>query len=153
MYFAIMKLTFSTHEGEAASTSVKQELNALTEKLRARFRIAILPGQMQDGEPPTLAMASLAHSEEALARQLDAICEFCESSGFGRIESERTLLDHIDAFGDDEGDEDTDDDDGDYDRDDDIDDDDGDFEKSSDEDDDDDTGGDDGGNDPGPRRH
>ena len=80
-----MKLTFSSNDGEAETGNVKQELNALTEKLRARFRVAILPGQMRDGEPPTLAMASLAHSEEALARQLDAICEFCEYSGFVRI--------------------------------------------------------------------
>lgn len=143
MYFAIMKLTFADNGGEAAGTNVKQELNSLTEKLRARFRVAILPGQMHDGEPPTLAMASLAHSEEALARQLDAICEFCESSGFGRIESERTLLDHIDAFGDDESDDDIDEDESE------------DEEHGEDEDgepDDDGEGGD-GGNDPGPRRH
>jgi len=44
-----------------------------------------------------------------LGRQLDSICEFCESSGFGRIDTERTLMDHVDSFSDDDDDEDGDD--------------------------------------------
>jgi hypothetical protein len=154
VYFAIMKITFSGGEGEesagAMQGNVKQELNALTEKLRARFRVAILPGQLEDGELPSLGIASLAHSEEALARQLDAICEFCESSGFGRIESERTLMDHIDAFGDDE------EEDSDADVDEDIDEASygpDEYDPESDPDDDDDDDGKGGGSNPGPRTH
>ncbi|NDE15982.1 hypothetical protein EBZ80_13730 [bacterium] len=109
MYFAVMKITFMVDEDEAGkggtshSAPVKQELQSLVEKLRARFRIAVLPGQIEEpGEAPVIAIASLAYSEESLSRQLDSICEFCESSGFGRIDTERTLLDHIDSFGSDE---------------------------------------------------
>ena len=109
MYFAVMKITFMVDEDESGtggtshSSPVKQELQSLVEKLRARFRIAVLPGQIEEpGEPPVIAIASLAYSEESLSRQLDSICEFCESSGFGRIDTERTLLDHIDSFGSDE---------------------------------------------------
>lgn len=109
MYFAVMKITFMVDEDEAGkggtshSAPVKQELQSLVEKLRARFRIAVLPGQIEEpGEAPVITIASLAYSEESLSRQLDSICEFCESSGFGRIDTERTLLDHIDSFGSDE---------------------------------------------------
>ncbi len=105
MYFAIMKITFMIDDdlpGVAGPRS-KQDLHALVEKLRARFRIAVLPGQLSGpGEPPVIAISSLAHSEESLARQLDSICEFCESSGFGRIDTERTLMDHVDSFSDDD---------------------------------------------------
>ena len=104
-----MKITFMVDEDEAGkggtshSAPVKQELQSLVEKLRARFRIAVLPGQIEEpGEAPVITIASLAYSEESLSRQLDSICEFCESSGFGRIDTERTLLDHIDSFGSDE---------------------------------------------------
>jgi uncharacterized protein YlxP (DUF503 family) len=129
LYFAVMKITFMVEEDNPDQTSpaVKRDLQALVEKLRARFRVAILPGQVEDsGDAPVLAVASLAHSEEALSRQLDSICEFCESSGFGRIDTERTLLDHIDSFGSDEEDyeEDPDDDPDDDNDDDDPDDDD-----------------------------
>jgi len=109
LYFAVMKITFMVDEDEAGkggtshSAPVKQELQSLVEKLRARFRIAVLPGQIEEpGEAPVITIASLAYSEESLSRQLDSICEFCESSGFGRIDTERTLLDHIDSFGSDE---------------------------------------------------
>lgn len=105
VYFAVMKLSFMLDEEHPGvdTSAVKHDLQVLVEKLRARFRIAILSGQVAGpGDPPTIAVASLAHSEESLTRQLDSICEFCESSGFGRIDMERTLLDHIDSFGDDD---------------------------------------------------
>lgn len=118
MFFAVMKITFAVDETNAGQdvTSLRHDLQSLTEKLRSRFRIAVLPQQVESaGDTPVIGVASLAHSEEALSRQLDAICEFCESSGFGRIETERTLLDHVDSFGDDDDDL-MDEDDDDFDR-------------------------------------
>lgn len=112
MYFAVMKITFMIEDERPTvdSSKLKHDLQALVEKLRARFRIAVLPGQVGGpGEPPVVTVASLAHSEESLGRQLDSICEFCESSGFGRIDTERTLMDHVDSFSDDDDDEDGDD--------------------------------------------
>lgn len=119
MYFAVMKITFMVDEDDPAreSSGLKQDLQALCEKLRTRFRVTVLPGQVSEpGDPPVIAVASLAHSEESLSRQLDSICEFCEGSGFGRIDTERTLLDHIDSFGDDDDDGDEDDDEDPFDR-------------------------------------
>ncbi len=132
-----MKITFLVDEDEAGGTAashsspVKQELQSLVEKLRARFRITVLPGQIEyPGEAPVIAIASLAYSEESLSRQLDSICEFCESSGFGRIDTERTLLDHIDSFGSDEDDDEDDHQSGSGDDDDDDDDDGNPFDRS-----------------------
>lgn len=97
MYFAVVKITF---ESGTDMQQDRKELQALVEKIRARFRVCVMPCQTyeDDGEV-ALALTSLAISEEALTKQLDAISEFCEQSGFGRIEEEKTLLDHIDSFG------------------------------------------------------
>ncbi len=106
-----MKITFAVDEEapDLERSNLKQELQSLVEKIRSRFRVAIMSGQMEStADAPVIAVASLAHSEESLARQLDSICEFCESSGFGRIDSERTLLDHIDSFGEDDDEDDDD---------------------------------------------
>lgn len=119
MYFAVMKITFAVDESNSGQdvASLRHDLQALTEKLRSRFRIAVMPCQIESGgDTPMIGVASLGHSEEALSRQLDSICEFCESSGFGRIETERTLLDHFDSFGDDDDDLLDEDDDSDFDR-------------------------------------
>jgi len=104
MYFAVMKLTFEASESSAQD---RKALAALIEKIRARFKVCAMPCEsMEESGQASLAISSLAHSDEALGKQLDAISDFCESSGFGRVETERTLMDHIDAFTSDDDDED-----------------------------------------------
>jgi hypothetical protein len=44
----------------------------------------------------------LAHSAEALNKQMDAIASFCEEEGFGRISDEAVLTDDIESIGDSE---------------------------------------------------
>lgn len=97
MYFAVAKFTFE-QTGKGLSDD-RKELRNLVEKIRSRFRVscAIVSDEESNGES-AIAVAALASSEEALSRNLDSIAEFCETAGFGRVESEQTLLDHIDAI-------------------------------------------------------
>ena len=98
MYFAVMKISF-----EQSSTQNRKDLAALVDKLRARFRICAMScSTSEDDGEASIAITSLAHSEEALSKQLDSISEFCENAGLGRISDEKTLLDHLDSFGEDD---------------------------------------------------
>ncbi len=101
MYFAVVKITF---EGEAGAPAPdRKEMAAFIEKLRARFRITVMPyGSMQEDGETSIAYTSLASSEESLNKQLDAIASFCEESGMGRIADEAVLMDHIDSIGEEE---------------------------------------------------
>jgi hypothetical protein len=47
----------------------------------------------------------LAHSEEALNKQLDSISAYSEECGIGRISDEAILMDHIDSIGEDDEEE------------------------------------------------
>lgn len=101
MYFAVVKITFESEDGAPAPD--RKEMAAFIEKLRARFRITVMPyGTMQDDGESSIAYTSLASSEEALNKQLDAISAFCEESGMGRIADEAVLMDHIDSIGEDD---------------------------------------------------
>lgn len=95
MHFAVMKLTFAA---TLDSERDRKELKALAEKLRARFKICCAPCASQEGDAASLAVTALAPTENQLSRMLDDIADFCETSGFGRIEGESTLLDDIESI-------------------------------------------------------
>lgn len=98
MYFAVMKVAFD-EEGRPAIDDGGRELKALAEKIRSRFKVvAAATNSDQHGSGDAIAIAALASTEEKLSRTLDAIVTFCEQAGFGRIISEDTLFDHIDAI-------------------------------------------------------
>ncbi len=98
VYFAVIKLTF---EQGPETKDDRKALRNLAEKIRARFKVcAAACGEDGDAGSTSIAVAALGSSEERLTHTLDAITEFCEASGFGRVESEQALLDHIDAVGD-----------------------------------------------------
>jgi hypothetical protein len=101
MYFAVVKITFESEEGAPAPD--RKEMAAFIEKLRARFRITVMPyGSMQEDGETSIAYTSLASSEESLSKQLDGIAAFCEECGMGRVADEAVLMDHIDSIGEDE---------------------------------------------------
>ncbi|MCX6111587.1 MAG: DUF503 family protein [Proteobacteria bacterium] len=97
MYFAVVKISF-----EAATDPGfdRKALRSLSEKIRARFKVCAAAAGGDESSDTVLAIAALGSSEERLTNTLDAISEFCEASGFGRIASEQTLMDHIDALAD-----------------------------------------------------
>jgi hypothetical protein len=101
MFFAVVKITFEQEAGAPAPD--RKQMSAFIEKLRARFRITVMPyGNMSDDGETSIAYTSLASSEESLSKQLDAIASFCEEQGFGRIADEAVLMDHIDSIGEDD---------------------------------------------------
>lgn len=96
MYFAVVKLTF---ESQGKSAIDRKEVRSLVEKLRARFKVCASVCEEDESQGATsIAVATLGSTEERLTQSLDAISEFCESHGIGRIESEQTLMDHIDSI-------------------------------------------------------
>lgn len=99
MHFAVVKITFDT-ESEAPKPD-RKETAAFLDKLRGKFRVVALALSVAEDDGATaIAYTSLAHSSEALSKQLDAIAEFCEQQGFGRIADEAVLMDDIDSIGD-----------------------------------------------------
>lgn len=96
MYFAVVKLNF---EAAPKQGQDRKALRSLTEKLRSRFKVcAAVCSEEEEEGVSAIAVTALASSEEKLTQMLDAISSYCEESGFGRIESEDALLDHIDSL-------------------------------------------------------
>jgi hypothetical protein len=99
MYFAVVKIVFEHEDGQPPIE--RKEMQAFCEKLRARFRICVLPDSTEvDDGVAAIVYTSIAHSEESLSKQLDGIVTFCEESGMGRVADEKVLMDHVDSFGD-----------------------------------------------------
>ncbi len=98
MYFAVVKLTF---EAMGKTPADRKAVRSLAEKLRSRFKVCASVCEADEEQGTTaIAVATLGSTEERLSQSLDAISEFCETHGIGRVESEQTLLDHIDAISD-----------------------------------------------------
>jgi uncharacterized protein YlxP (DUF503 family) len=100
-----VKITFEDEpDAPAAKPDSRQgggrrDLHTLVERIRGKFKVCAAAISGEDvGEGASLAVTALGSSEEKLSRTLDAIVDFCEESGFGRIASEEALLDHIDAL-------------------------------------------------------
>ena len=96
MYFAVVKISFESATDPGFD---RKALRSLSEKIRARFKVCAAAAEAED-MGTILAIAALGSSEERLTNTLDAISEFCEASGFGRVASEQTLMDHIDTLAD-----------------------------------------------------
>ena len=97
MYFAISKLTFS----EGQTSSDKKQLAALIQKIRARFKVSIRsvgPAHGKESGINAIMVALLDRSETGLTQQIDSIIDFCENSGFGRVEGEDTIFEDFDAW-------------------------------------------------------
>lgn len=98
MHFAVVKITFE-HDQDAPPPD-RKDMSALLEKIRARFRVVVMAvGVSEEDGSTAIAYTSLAHSEESLTRQMDAIAEFCEEQGFGRVADEAVLMDDLDTIG------------------------------------------------------
>ena len=94
MYYAVTKILF---EDEATSYD-HRELKSLQEKIRSRFPVCVrIADEFQHSGTPGLVIASLHSRQERLSGQIDSIIDFCEQSGFGRIKSEESLLDDLEA--------------------------------------------------------
>ena len=74
-----------------------KDLKSLVVKLRARFTACVKVDQMATRKSaPTLVIAQLNAHQSSLQNQMDQIIDFCEDSGFGRVESEEAIMDILD---------------------------------------------------------
>lgn len=97
MYFAISKLIFS----EGQTSSDQKQLASLIQKIRARFKVSVRSvgqGSDKNSSVNAIMVALLDRSEAGLTKQIDAIIDFCEDSGFGRVEGEETIFEAFDAW-------------------------------------------------------
>lgn len=97
MYFAVSKLVFS----EGQTSSDKKQLASLIQKIRARFKVSVRSVSNAHGKQNSvnaIMIALLDRSDSGLTQQIDTIIDFCEDSGFGRVESEETIFEHFDAW-------------------------------------------------------
>ncbi len=101
MYFAIAKITFEEELGAdnlRPGTAGKRDLHQLVEKIRAKFKVCAAAIESDSMGSDAIAITALGSSEDRLTRSLDGILGFCEESGYGRVGSEETLIDHIDVI-------------------------------------------------------
>lgn len=96
MYFAISKINF---EIDTQTATDGRDLKALAEKIRSRFKVcAITCNAPEFSGEAAIAIATLGGTEQKVTAQLDSIATFCEESGFGRIDYETTLIDHLSSL-------------------------------------------------------
>jgi 2'-5' RNA ligase len=95
MYFVVSKLSF-----EAESTpGDPKALAQLAEKLRQRFKISIqIADEFYKGGQAGIVVSAVHSHEMQLSELIDEIAEACEKSGFGRIDSESTILEDFEAY-------------------------------------------------------
>ncbi|SMF55638.1 hypothetical protein [Pseudobacteriovorax antillogorgiicola] len=92
MFIAVTRIVFEDQQ----TTYDKRELKALTEKIKSRFHVCVKINKPQEAGIPAIVISALEHSQNQLDQKLDRIADFCEESGFGRIDSEETFFEHID---------------------------------------------------------
>lgn len=92
MFYCISRLSFtpSTDPDE----DIKQ-LGILCNRLRQRFKIAVKIDKSGSISPPRIVIAHLNENQALLSKKIDQVIEFCEDSGFGRVESEDAILDFL----------------------------------------------------------
>ena len=96
MYFAVTKIVF---ESDGRLDTDYREITSLAVKLQTKFKVSVqVSHSFKEDGIPMLVIASLGKTENHISRQIDRMVEYCELSGFGRVGSERTLLDHIDSI-------------------------------------------------------
>lgn len=96
MYFAISHIFIEVESHPSGDSTLDRDLKQLAEKIRSRFKVCAAYTTTPGADANGIAVAALGPHEERLSRQLDAIVEFCEQSGIGRVINEQALIDHID---------------------------------------------------------
>ena len=87
-----------TFESELQTPYDAREINALVVRIRKKFKVCVRPAmEFKKEKIPAIVIATLGTTEQAISQQLDSIADFLEDSGFGRIDTEQTILDFIDS--------------------------------------------------------
>jgi uncharacterized protein YlxP (DUF503 family) len=106
MYVGLLKLDFCESPNSLIDAKTT---HAMVERLRMRFKVCVRSERREGDGYCRIIIASLADSEGKISQTFNKIAAFCESSGFGRVESEWELCQSLDDLVDDEEDDDDDD--------------------------------------------
>lgn len=101
MYFGVTKIVFET---DRATGNEAKDAKALCEKLVQRLKVCAKASTKGDGSVSAIAVAALARTEEEMNGLLDKVLEICDSSDLGRVESEYSVVEHIDVLEEDDED-------------------------------------------------
>ena len=94
MYVSISRLAF---EDESTAYDNRELLN-LIKKLKIKFPISVRMGHENGEQGRVLYFTYVHESPQKVHGLIDKIIDFCENSGFGRIESEDSFLEHFDTI-------------------------------------------------------
>ena len=109
MHAGFIKINF---EADTRTAQDVKTLKQLAENISINYDVTALGSTATlDRGDLYVAVACLSHVEGNIEKKFDQILDFCEKSGFGRIEDETRFLDSIDAMDmdmdeDDDGDDD-----------------------------------------------
>ncbi len=102
MYIGITKLEFSP---ESSTGQDFKAAKALCQSIKARFKvISCTCSTIEKDGVTSIAYAAFGSNESQLGSFLEQIADFCEGSGFGRIENHNRIIESLDHM--DEEDED-----------------------------------------------
>lgn len=101
MYFALTHIKFEEdYEKESRRRDQRiLEIKRLADRVRGQFKVcAMVTFHPNSEEPLGIAVAALGTQDEKLSKLLDSIVEFCEKSGYARVQEELALIDSIDIL-------------------------------------------------------
>jgi hypothetical protein len=98
MYFGVAKITFEAEDSPAGSNSENKAANQLCESLRSKLKVCAKPCSKANNGIPAIAVSALASSEIAMDELLDSILDMCDGKNLGRIDSEFSVVEHINVL-------------------------------------------------------
>ena len=93
MVFCVSKIGFY------AGTDLNEDLRQLTilcKKLKKRFNICVMIDRKASQIRPTILLSCIHESDNELSKLLDQVTDFCEESGYGRVEEESSFFESFD---------------------------------------------------------
>jgi ppGpp synthetase/RelA/SpoT-type nucleotidyltranferase len=103
MFFGIAKIIFTNI---SSSRDELKSAKSLCEKLKKRLPVCAKSCANSNTDIPSIAISTLSKTEQDVEDILDKVLDICEASDLGRIESEYTLIEHVDILEEEDEDED-----------------------------------------------
>jgi hypothetical protein len=91
MHYAIVKASFSA--GDKLEQD-QRELQVLVKKIQTKFHVSVKSSNdFSKTGTPEIVVAVLERTDNLLRQKIDEILDFCEASGFGRVEDHEVVAD------------------------------------------------------------
>lgn len=106
MFFSVTHIKFEQDFSKGPQEDEQKilELRRLAERVRSKFKVCAAATYREGAQGSLgIAITALGSEEEKLSRLLDTIVDFCEQSGFGRVQDELSLVEDIDILDENDG--------------------------------------------------